>query len=167
MRADELKGRAVVTLMDAAKIGRVDDVLFDAAYRNVLGFRVKAGALRHTEALPRAGVSAIGADAITVADQSAVNSEDRFAELAGALTLDSAQHTKVVTEGGDLLGVVHAVELDDTAEHVLAYTLDAPLLDRMRGRAPQIRAEDVVRIGAGGIMIVPNSVGEQLHSTGA
>jgi hypothetical protein len=50
---------------------------------------------------------------------------------------------------------------------VLAYTLDAPLLDRMRGRAPQIRAEDVVRIGAGGIMIVPNSVSEQLHSTGA
>ena len=164
MRADELKGRAVVTLADATKIGRIDDVLFDSDYRTVLGFRVKAGVLSHAEALPRAGVSAIGPDAVTVADRSAVNDEDRFAELTGALTLDSAQHMKVVTEGGELLGMVKAVELDDAAEHVQAYTLDAPLLDRLRGRAPQIHAEDVTRFGAGGIMIVPNAVGEQMHS---
>ncbi len=167
MRADELKGRAVVTLADATKIGWIDDVLFDANYRTVLGFRVKAGRLSHPEALPRAGVSAIGPDAVTVVDHSAVNDEDRFAELTGALTLDSAQHMKVVTEGGELLGMVKAVELDDAAEHVQAYTLDAPLLDRLRGRAPQIQAADVTRFGAGGIMIVPNAVGEQLRSGGA
>lgn len=167
MRADELKGRAVVTLADATKIGRIDDVLFDKNYRTVLGFRVKAGMLSHAEALPRAGVSAIGPDAVTVADQSAVNNEDRFAELAGSLSLDSAQRMKVVTEGGELLGMVKAVELDDAAEHVQAYTLDAPLLDRMRGRAPQIHAEDVTRFGADGIMIVSNAVGEQMRSGGA
>jgi uncharacterized protein YrrD len=167
MRADELKGRAVVTLADATRIGRIDDVLFDTNYRTVLGFRVKAGVLSHAEALPRAGVSAIGPDAVTVADHSAVNDEDRFAELTGALTLDSAQRMKVVTEGGELLGMVKAVELDDAAEHVQAYTLDAPLLDRMRGRAPQIHAEDVTRFGADGIMIVPNAVGEQMRSGGA
>src|SRR6185437_9804396 len=148
MRADELKGRAVVTLTDATRIGRIDDVLFDTDYRTVLGFRVKGGLLSRTEALPRAGVSAIGPDAVTVTDHSAVNDEDRFAELSGALTLDSAQRMKVVTEGGELLGMVAAVELDDAAEHVQAYTLDAPLLDRMRGRAPQIHAEDVTRFGA-------------------
>jgi uncharacterized protein YrrD len=164
MRADELKGRAVVTLADATRIGRIDDVLFDTDYRTVLGFRVKAGMLSHAEAVPRTGVSAIGPDAVTVADRSAVNDEDRFAELTGALSLDSAQHMKVVTEGGELLGMVKAVELDDTAEHVQAYTLDAPLLDRLRGRAPQIHAEDVTRFGASGIMIVPNAVGEQMHS---
>lgn len=167
MRADELKGRAVITLTDAAKLGHIDDVLFDTDYRNVLGFRVKSGALSHAEALPRASVSAIGADAITVTDHSAVNSEDRFTELRGALTLDNAHATKVVTEGGELLGAVRAVELDDTAEHVLAYTLDAPLLDRIRGRAPQIRANDVERIGADGIMIVPNAVGVRFHSAEA
>lgn len=164
MRADDLKGRAVVTLANASKIGHVDDVLFDSAYRTVLGFRIKSSVWRHAEALPRAHVAAVGADAITVADESAVNSEDRFAELSGALTLANAQKTKVVTEGGDLLGVISAVELDASAEHVLSYTLDAPLLDRMRGRSPSIRAEVVARIGADGIMIVPNAVGEQLHA---
>ncbi len=166
MRADELKGRAVVTLADATKIGNVDEVLFDKSFRTVLGFRVKTGMLRR-EALPRAGVSAIGADAITVTDHAAVNSEDRFDQLAGAVPLDVVRHMKVVTEDGELLGVVSAVELDDTVEHVLAYTLEAPLVDRLRGRAPQIRPEDVARLGAEGIMIVPASVGEQFHANQA
>lgn len=162
MRADELKGRAVVTLTDATKIGSIDDVLFDAHFRTVLGFRVKTSLLRH-EALPRTGISAIGVDAVTVADHAAVNSEDRFSELAGAVPLDNARHMKVVTDNGELLGVVAAVELDDTVEHVLAYTLEAPLVDRIRGHAPQIRADDVTRMGADGIMIVPASVGEEFH----
>lgn len=166
MRADELKGRAVVTLADAKKIGAVDEVLFDKSFRAVLGFRVKTGMLRR-EALPRAGVSSIGVDAITVTDHTAVNSEDRFDQLAGAVPLDVVRHMKVVTEDGELLGVVSAVELDDTVEHVLAYTLEAPLVDRLRGRTPQIRAEDVARLGAEGIMIVPASVGEQFHANQA
>lgn len=161
MRADELKGRAVVTLADATRIGRIDDVLFDASYHDVLGFRVKAGAFRRAEALPRASVRAVGADAITVTDHAAINSPDRFEELDGAQTLSGIEHTKVVTEGGALLGSIVSVELDDNAEHVLGYTLDAPLLDRVRGRAPWIRAEDVSRISD--LMIVPEAVAEQLQ----
>ena len=161
MRADELKGRAVVTLADATRIGRIDDVLFDASYHDVLGFRVKAGAFHRAEALPRASVRAIGADAITVADHSAVNSPDRFAELEGAQALSDIEHTKVVTEGGALLGSIASVELDDNAERVLGYTLDAPLLDRMRGRAPWIRAQDVSRVSD--LMIVPESVAARMH----
>ena len=45
MQASELKGRAVVVLSNAEKIGQVDDVLFDAPFRQVLGFRVKKGGL--------------------------------------------------------------------------------------------------------------------------
>lgn len=45
MKASDLKGRAVVTLTDAAKVGTIDDILFDAEYRAVLGFRVKRARL--------------------------------------------------------------------------------------------------------------------------
>lgn len=165
MRADTLKGRAVVTLADAARIGRIDDILFDATYHYVLGFRIKAGAFRRTEALPRASVQAIGADAVTIAEHAAVNTPERFAELEGAQTLSGITHTRVVTEGGALLGSVEAVELDDTAEHVVGYTLDAPLFDRLRGRARQVRAEDVSRVAD--VMIVPEAVAERLYSAGA
>src|SRR5687767_9707914 len=45
VKASELNGRAVLVLSQAAKVGHVDDILFDAPYRRVLGFRVKRGGL--------------------------------------------------------------------------------------------------------------------------
>ena len=164
IRANELKGRAVVTLSDATKVGYVDDVLFDAHYREVLGFRVKQGAFSRAEALPRTSVTSLGADAITISSPDAINSIDRFANMAGSLTLSQAHGTKVVTEGGELLGAIQELELDDSAEHVLVYVLDAPLLDRMRHREPRIEASQVLRFGESGILIVANAAGEQLHA---
>src|SRR5688500_12326432 len=41
MLANDLKRRGVLALSNAEKIGQVEDVLFDAQYRQVLGFRVK------------------------------------------------------------------------------------------------------------------------------
>lgn len=163
MQASDLEGRAVVTLTDAAKVGSVDDVLFDAQYRRVLGFRVKKG-LIGKEAVPRTSVQSVGADALTVSTPEALNSENRFAELAGATSLKDITDTKVVSEGGDYLGTVRGVELDDEAEYVVAYTLSAPLMDRIRHKEPRIRADMVQQIWSGGIMTVPNEVAASLQS---
>lgn len=167
MKASDLKGRAVVTLSNAAKVGTVDDVYFDAQYRTVLGFRIKKGAFSHREAVIRANVSSIGADALTVASPDVINNEDRFAELAGAATLGKVDGTKVVTESGHLLGVVKELELDDDIRSVLTYTLDASLIDRLRHREPQISGQQVLRIGEGGIMIVANSAAGEESSSGS
>lgn len=163
MRASELKGRAIVTLSNAEKVGRVEDVLFDAQYRQVLGFRVRKGMLSH-EALPREAVSAIGNDALTVPSPDALNEESRFAGLQGAASLDQVHNTKVVTEGGQLLGTVGDVEMDDDARFVLWYALAAPLLDRLRHQESHISAQDVLQVGGGGIMTVKNSVAESLEA---
>lgn len=165
MKASDVKGRAVITLSDAAKVGRVDDVLFDATYRQVLGFRVKRGTFGHADALPRESVTAIGADALTVASPDAINDEDRFADLAGAASLGQIHGTKVVTEGGTLVGTIAEVDTDDALEHVTAYTLSAPLLDTLRHRAPVLQAADVLRLGEGGIMIMSDAVGQALHAS--
>lgn len=163
MKASDLKGRAVVTLSDALKVGQVDDVLFDAEYRKVLGFRIKKGLFDRSEAVPRASVTGVGADAVTVSSPDAINAEDRFADLAGTIPLSRAHGTKVVTEGGDLLGTLDEIELDDEARAVGSYILSAPLWDRLRHREPRIAADQVLRLGDGGIMIVPNAVGANLR----
>ncbi len=163
MKASDLKGRAVVTLSDAAKVGHVDDVLFDATYRRVLGFRVKRGMFDHADALPRDSVAAVGADALTVDSPDAINAQERFADLAGAASLGQVHGTKVVTDGGTLLGIIAGVEIDEAARRVDSYTLSAPLLDKLRHREDAIRAEDVLRLGEGGIMIVPDAVGQTLR----
>ena len=83
----------------------------------------------------------------------------------GAASLSRAHGTKVVTEGGHLVGTIDEIELDDQARAVTAYTLSAPLWDRLRHREPRIEAQQVLRLGEGGLMIVPNAVAESLRPT--
>jgi uncharacterized protein YrrD len=94
-----------------------------------------------------------------------VNSEDRYPDLANAVSLKQANSTKVVTQGGDLIGTINTIEVDDEVQRAVGYTLSVALLERMLHGAPTIQAEDVLSVGQGGIMIVQNSVGEQLRGT--
>jgi len=167
VKASDLKGRPVVTLSDAAKVGQIDDILFDAEYREVLGFRVKKGAFAKSDAVTRENVTAVGADAVTTPSPEVINTEDRFESLIGAPSYSQAKgKARIVTEGGTLLGLVDEIELDDEARAVTAYVLSAPLWDRLRHNEPRIPAQQVLRMGEGGIMIVPNSVADNLKPSG-
>jgi uncharacterized protein YrrD len=148
MHARELRGRAIVTLSDAAKVGTVDDVLFDAAYKVVLGFRVKRGAFSQPEAILRDNVQSVGRDAITIPAPDSINSPSRLAALTGATTESQARGTKIVSENGDFLGTVSDLEIDDVARIVTGYALSAPLLDRLRHREQEIDAHVALRLGA-------------------
>jgi uncharacterized protein YrrD len=166
MQASELKGRAVVVLSTAEKVGQVDDVLFDAQFRQILGLRIKKdGLFGKTEALPRESVSSIGADAVTVPSPDVINDQERFAQLVGAATLNQVEGTKVVTEGGELLGTIAHLEIDDDARKVTAYVLASSLRERvMRHEETFVKADEVMRLGEGGIMVVPNAVATRLQA---
>jgi len=166
MNASDLKGRAVVTLSDATKVGQVDETLFDAQYRTVLGFRVSSGVFHPNEAVLRSQVSAIGADAITLPNPSALNHEDRFPELQGAVPLSKVVGTKMVTPSGELVGTVSAVTLDESAQNVVTYTLATSILDRMRHGQPQVGVGDVTSVGAEGIMIISEAAAEAVRAAG-
>lgn len=76
MQADELQGRGVLALSNAEKIGQVEEVLFDAQFRRVLGFRVKRGGLfGKAQALLRDSVTSIGAAPVTVPSPDVINDE--------------------------------------------------------------------------------------------
>src|SRR5688572_3849591 len=166
MQADELKGRGVLALSNAEKIGQVEDVLFDAQFSQVLGFRVRRGGLfAKAQALLRDSVTSVGADALTVPSPDVINDEERIAELAHAATLSQVERTQVITESGDLLGTIAHLEMDDDARKVTAYVLSSSLRERMmRHDTESIKADEVLRLGEGGIMVVADSVGARLRS---
>ncbi|HKV83941.1 MAG TPA: PRC-barrel domain-containing protein [Ktedonobacterales bacterium] len=164
MLASELNGRAVVTLSEAENVGHVDDVLFDPALRQVLGFRVKQSAHGATETAPRGAVTSVGRDAVMIPDPQTLNVEERFAELAGAATLKQARGMRLVSEAGEVVGQVEDIELDDAASVVTAYVLSGSLWERMRHTQPRVAADKVLRVGAGGIMTVPNDVASELNA---
>lgn len=166
MQASELKGRAVVALSNAEKIGQVEDVLFDAQFRQVLGVRVKRGGLfGKAQALLRDSVTSIGAAALTVPSPDVINDEERFGDLAHAATLSQVERTQVVTESGELLGTIAHLEIDDDARKVTAYVLSSSLRDRvMRHDTESVKADEVVRLGEGGVMVVADAVGARLQA---
>ncbi|MGH2484891.1 MAG: PRC-barrel domain-containing protein [Ktedonobacterales bacterium] len=71
---------------------------------------------------------------------------------------------RVVSEGGELVGQVEDIEIDDTASAVTAYVLSGSLWERMRHSEPRIAADKVLRVGAGGLMTVSNDVATALHA---
>ncbi len=110
-------------------------------------------------AIPRANVTAVGPDAITVPSAQTVGPIEQFAELQGAHSLSEARSTKVVTEGGELIGTIDGFEIDDAARDVVACELSTPLLGRLLGRSSAFSPLHIRQVGAGGLMVVDNAVG--------
>ena len=87
MKLSELKGRAVVHIDNAEKIGELVDLLVDPESRQVVGMRCGT-VYSENRFVPAAQVKSVGADAITV---------------LGSLT--GAAHAPVDTMIGDSAGV--------------------------------------------------------------
>jgi len=165
LKASELKGRAVVALSDGATLGYVDDVLFDASYRRVLGVRVKKGMLGHGMVVPRAVVVTVRPEAVTVPGPDTLITDNQGAEAAAAVTLSQTRGTKVVSKGGARVGTIMNIEMDDQAHVVTGYHLSVPGRHHLGRQERLMGAGQVLRVGEGGVMIVPDAVGQALHAS--
>jgi len=114
-----VKGTPVVSLADGANLGTVDRVYLDPASKAIVGFTFHAGGFfRHRSAsmVDVANVHAIGPDAITLTDASTVRSEVAIGPRCdGLIDLDDLLKRQVITEGGQLVGQVLAIEFDQDA----------------------------------------------------
>ena len=116
MDADKLKGMTIVSLADGAKLGRIDEVLFETQ-------PLRAAALRAADAgqgfvLPFARLTHVGADAVTVESgqvTEAASAGGAFGALPG---LSQLKKLKVVDEAGTLVGTINGIELDPATGQV-------------------------------------------------
>lgn len=155
IRVHDLMGRAVVSMSNASKVGAVDDVLLDAGGRDVVAFRVKSGGPFHRgAALVREQVTAVGPDAIMLSTPTALNEFKRLPGLVDAVRFDKLRGTRVVTEGGELLGTVSDLDVDGEARHVLAYVLRGSVMQRLRHRQPTIPVWQVTHRSNRGLIVV-------------
>lgn len=110
MKPDEFKRLAVVSIESGAKLGYVDDLLFDTSHLRVVAFRVKADG--HHSLVPLSEVKSIGSDAITVAGDAAARSVQAESALDALPDVDHLHRLKVVDEAGTYLGKISSIELD-------------------------------------------------------
>lgn len=158
MRARDIQSRTVVAMAEAAEVGSVDDVLFDPCYQRVTGFLFNGLNIPgYTAAVPLARVTAMSGTAITVSSIEEFGPADRFFELRGAHSLRQARGAPVVTEEGEVLGILDGFELDEESLDVRACVLATPLLDRNWRRQEVVKPQYIRQVDDGGAILVDDA----------
>jgi sporulation protein YlmC with PRC-barrel domain len=110
MDANKLKGMAVVSIAEGAKLGYVDDLLFDTQTLRPVVLRVAGGGQHFV--IPFEQLKNIGADAITVESSQVTQVAGKEGAFSNLLGLSKIKGLKVIDTAGTLLGTIASVEID-------------------------------------------------------
>jgi len=167
IRAGDLKGRAIVDVEAAEKIGALHEIILDPAAVRVSGLAVSAGVsfigAQKQLLLPSSAVHAIGPDALMVrrppmqdSVHSHLTSLPRLSDLAGR---------RFISDTGRLVGQLSDVFFDGIDGRIIGYEFRPPngsvgldaLLGVAKGRALRyVRADDNLRFGHD-LIVIPDS----------
>jgi uncharacterized protein YrrD len=157
MKASELKGRAVISLAEAHKLGEVENILFDLSACQVAGFRVKQGLFSSAQLLSAADVQSIGPDAMMIPSREVLHDRESNADLNSAPDLDDLGGIKVVTESGIHVGVLGDAELDPQTMMLTTYYLGESLWEHLTHGSKSFTATPTLRFG-GKLLIIPDAL---------
>jgi len=113
MNSDKLKGIAVVSQDEGAKLGQVDTALFDPQNLDLRALQIKGDG--QTFLVPFDRVAAFGADAVMVESSQVTQAAASGGALGQLVELSTLKKLKVVDATGTLIGLVRDVELDDAS----------------------------------------------------
>lgn len=141
-----VKGMPVVSLADGATLGVVDHVYFDPGQLAVVGFTFhQRGGLFGGGAsglIDISDVHAFGSDAVTVNDVAVVRSDLTIEVGHGELLdLETLLKRTVMTETGETIGRVAAIQFGDASHALVALDLDAD------GGPRRIAASEIKTVG--------------------
>lgn len=110
MKAHGLKAMPVVSMADGAKIGNVQELLFDTAKFRLAGLLLTGAGGKSL--LPFEAVRSFGADVITVENVSVTQGVDGNTNAESYRSLKDLTSLRVITGEGAWLGDVRDVEFD-------------------------------------------------------
>ena len=143
MNVSDILGRNVLDLSTATTIGRVDDVIIDAATRRVTAFHLAKTATSRSW-LPFGNVAAVGSDALTVTD------DDQVVEAPGGAAAGvaglKALGGHVLTDQGREIGPLHDVDIDDDGG-VITLTTASGI----------VAADDLIGIGSYAVIVTDHA----------
>jgi sporulation protein YlmC with PRC-barrel domain len=145
MNTETLKGIAVVSLDEGAKLGTVDRALFDPATLQLLAFQIKGNG--QTFIIPWERVQTIGKDAIMVTSSQATQTAASGGAFGHAVDLHALKQLKVVDASGSLIGTLRDLDLDPTSGRALSLTTHKGGLLGFGGETTTIEAAAIRGIG--------------------
>jgi sporulation protein YlmC with PRC-barrel domain len=145
MDANTLKNMAIVSLEEGAKLGRVEQPLFDLAARQLRALEVHGD--DGTFIVPFEQIESIGSDAITVAS-SQVTHAPSSGTVGTLMSLHDLQKLKVVDNSGTFLGTLDTVEFDAADGSVTQLSAHKGGMLGMGGTTTQLVASSILVVGS-------------------
>ena len=162
VKVSEIKGRAVIVLAQAEKIGTISDVILDPSAGQVIGLKVRTGLLGGGETVRAGDVRAIGVDAVTVDQRDLIHAHgETLPDLTDKPDFGALHDAAVVSHSGERLGVVADVEFDTTTFAITHYTLAGSLWQQITRGEPAFSARPGIQFGKG-LLVVPDAVAAEL-----
>jgi sporulation protein YlmC with PRC-barrel domain len=156
VKLSELKGRPVISIADAVRIGNIGDVLVDGKYQQIRGFAIQEQRQeRRQEQGGAAGgivsfddVRAIGPDAVTVKGPDSSRVLRQPTGTGDLVSLNDLLGKKVLTEDGEVLGSITEVHFDPRSGKVDRFEFDGKPLAEVFGRKPSyVELSDLIGVG--------------------
>jgi sporulation protein YlmC with PRC-barrel domain len=145
MNTDKLKGMAVVSLAEGAKLGQVDAPLFDAATLHLRAFQVTGDG--QTFIVPLDQVRTIGTDAVMVESSQATQTAVKGGEFGSLVPFSTLKQLKVVDAAGTFVGTLHDLELEPTTGRALRIVVHKGGLFGLGGETTTIEAAAIRSVG--------------------
>ena len=145
MKADAIKNMAVVSIADGAKLGYVDDLVFDARDLRIAAVRVSAEGQKAL--IPFDQIQNIGSDAITVPGPERRQLPGAAGSVPDQPNLDAIGKLKVVNEAGTLLGTIKDLEVDPKSGAVMQLGVHKGGVLGIGGSSYTVAPKDVISVG--------------------
>jgi len=145
MQVDAFKQLPVLSIGTGAKLGYVDDLLFDTAPLRVAALRVKAEGQQIV--VPWSVVKTVGPDAIMVPDDAAAHTTSSESGLSALPDIAALRTLKVVDEGGAFVGTVKELDVDPGSGAVTQIEAHTGGVLGIGGTTTTIVAADIRSIG--------------------
>jgi sporulation protein YlmC with PRC-barrel domain len=144
MNVEKLKGMAVISVGEGARLGRVDGALFDASSLRLTALRLKGDSGEFI--VPLANVRSIGADAVTV-DGSEMTQAVTSSPQGTLVELSDLKERKVVNADGTMLGVIDDLDIDPQSGQLNSLTTHKGGILGIGGEKSTIEAAAIKNIG--------------------
>ena len=146
MKASALKDMPVVSMADGTQVGKVADVLLDAASLRVVALLLSAQSGQAL--LPFAAIRSIGTDAVTIDSAAATQGLTGRAAPEGTHGLGDVNGLSAVNGEGSLLGSVKELEIEPTDGRLLELMVHRGGVLGHGGTSTSVPASAIRGIGA-------------------
>ena len=151
MNAAEIKGKAVISVTTGARLGRVDEVLFDARSLAIAALRVAAAGQQAL--IPFTQVQSLGSDAVMVAGDDVAQWITTATAAEGLIAFDALKGYQVVDDAGTLLGTSQALVLEPSDGRLQQLQVHKGGVLGMGGQSLTVPGSAIASVGADVIVV--------------